>query len=154
MRKLQATSYKLQANLGFTLIEILVVVGIVGLVSYLVIIPFASFRDETLLDAAAEETLALLHEARGRTVSSDGAPQYGVHFESDKMTLLPDNKEVLLPNRLIISNISLAEGATTVTFKRLTGATDQGGTVTISLVSDNSRQRIIAISSAGGVGLK
>ena len=148
---------------GFTLVEILIAVGIIGLVSTLVIIPLASFRDSALLDGAAEEILALLHEARARTVSSDGASRYGVYLESDKIVLFKggtflvgdlNNKEVLLHNRLTISNISLAGSGTSVLFKRLTGATANNGTVTISLVADNSRQRVIMVSVAGNAGLK
>ncbi|MFH1170151.1 MAG: type II secretion system protein [Candidatus Vogelbacteria bacterium] len=139
---------------GFTLVEILVAIGIIVLVSYLVVIPFASFRDAKLLDGATEDILSLLHEAQTRTLSSDGGVAYGIHFESDKITLVPDNKEVLLHNHLTISSISLIGGGTTIMFNRLTGATDESGTVTVSLVADNSQQRVIAISPAGNSGLK
>lgn len=155
---------KLQANeatLGFTLVEILVVVGLLALVSFLAIVPFTSFRDAKSLDGAAEDALSLLHEAQTRTLSSDGASPYGVYFESDKITLFkgetfvvgaPDNKEISLHNRLTISAIALAGGASAV-FKRLTGATDNSGTVTISLVSDTAQKRIITISAAGSFSL-
>ena len=147
---------------GFTLVEILIAVGIIGLVSTLVIIPLASFRDSALLDGAAEEILALLHEARARTVSSDGASRYGVYLESDKITLFkgasfpgagdPNNKEVSLHNRLILTmSNSLVNG---LVFERLTGEVASGGTTTISLVSDNTKSRTIEISSIGAAGLK
>lgn len=139
---------------GFSAIEILVASGIIALLAGLILWPFASFRDEKLLDGAAEDILTLLDEARGRTLSSDGALSYGVYFESGKITLVPDNKEVMLHNSLTISNISLAGGGATVMFKRLTGATDQSGAVTISLAADNSRQRMVVISPAGSVGLQ
>ncbi|HEY4524714.1 MAG TPA: prepilin-type N-terminal cleavage/methylation domain-containing protein [Candidatus Paceibacterota bacterium] len=154
MRKLKVQSVKCKViKEGFTLIEFLIAVAIITLLVGVILWPYANFRDEKLLDGAAEEMISLLNEARIRTLSSDGGLAYGVFFESDKMTLLPDNREVWLSKRLSISDINLTGGGATVTFKRLTGATDQGGTVTISLVSDPNRQRIITINAAGGIGL-
>lgn len=138
---------------GFTAIEVLIAVAIIGLLAAVILWPFAAFRNGKLLDGAAEDILSLLHEAQTRTLSSDGATPYGVHFESAKITLVPDNKEIVLHNSLTISNISLAGGGATVMFKRLTGATDQSGAVTVSLTADNSQQRVITISAAGSAGL-
>ncbi len=154
MRKLKAKSYNLKAIQGFTLVEILIAVAIIVLITAVIIWPFAAFRNAKLLDGAAEDIISLLDEARTRTLSSDGAIQYGVYFESAKITLLPDNKEVALHNSLIISDINLTGGDTTVMFKRLTGATDQSGAVTVSLSADNSQQRVVTISPAGSIGIK
>lgn len=139
---------------GFGLLESLIVLAIMMILLALIIWPFAAFRNGKLLDGAAEDILSLLHEARTRTLSSDGAAAYGVLFESDKITLVPDNKEVALHNRLTISDISLTGGGTTIMFKRLTGATDENGTVTVSLAGDNSQQRVVAVSAAGSIGLR
>lgn len=146
-----------------TLIEIVLVVAIVGILVAVILWPFASFRDEKLLDGAAEEMMALLNEARQRTLSSDGASVYGVYFEDDKMTLFkgaafpgtgdPDNKEASLANRLTISTISLTGGGSVLIFKRLTGATSENGSITLSLASDSSRQRIVTVSPAGSISL-
>ena len=154
MSKLKVKSVKFKVKLGFTLVEILIVIGIVALVTTIVVIPFASFRDAKLLDGATEDILSFLHEAQTRTLSSDGGVAYGVSFESDRITLVPDNKEVLLHNHLTISDISLLGGGAMVMFNRLTGATDESGTVTVSLVADNNQQRVIAISRAGSAGIK
>ncbi|MBI4136131.1 MAG: type II secretion system protein [Candidatus Vogelbacteria bacterium] len=152
--KLQATNYKLKALFGFSVLEVLIVLTIIVILVGVILWPYARFRDEKLLDGAAEDILSFLHEAQTRTLSSDGAMPYGVYFESGKMTLVPDNKEVILHNSLTISDISLAGGGATVMFKRLTGATGESGTVTVSLVLDNSRQRVIAVSPAGSIGLQ
>lgn len=141
-------------KLGFSILEGLIVLAIIVILTGVILWPYANFRDEKLLDGAAEDIVSLLDEARTRTLSSDGGLAYAVAFVSDRITLLPDNKEILLPNRLTISNINLAGGGATVTFKRLTGATDQPGTVIVSSVSDNSRQRVIVVSAAGGAGLQ
>ena len=148
---------KLQATRGFTIVEILIVIGIMVVLVGVVVIPFASFRDQAILDGATEEALALLHEARERTVSSDGASRYGVYFESGKVTLFkgtafpgagdPDNKEILLHNRLVLTkSASLDDGAI---FERLTGKIGAAGTITVSLISDSAKSRTIEISSAG-----
>ncbi|MEK7209111.1 MAG: type II secretion system protein [Patescibacteria group bacterium] len=137
---------------GFTLLETLIALAIIVLVAGIILWPYARFRDEKLLDGAAEDIISLLDEARTRTLSSDGALAYGVSFASDRITLLPDNREVILSGRLVISNINLAGGGTTVMFKRLTGATDTGGTVTVNLVSDSNRRRVITISATGAAG--
>ena len=145
---------QLPANPGFTLLEILIVIGIISLLAAIILWSFAAFRNDKLLDGAAEDVLSLLHEAQTRTLSSDGATRYGVYFESGKITLVPDNKEALLHNSLTISAISLAGGEATIMFNRLTGGTDQDGTVTVSLVADSSQRRVIAVSAAGGIGVE
>ena len=144
---------KLKANRGFTVVETLVTLFIIVLVSTLILWPFSSFRNTKLLDGAAEDVLSTLHEAQTRTLSSDGGNQYGVYFESDKITLLPEDRELALHNSLQISNISLNGGGATVTFDRLTGTTANYGTITISLINDNTRERVISIGSAGSASL-
>ncbi len=145
------------------MLETLIAVSIIALIATVIIWPFVAFRNAKQLDGAAEDILSLLHEAQTRTLSSDGASQYGVYFENAKITLFkgavfpgvgnPDNKEVILHNSLTISNISLVGGGSSVVFKRLSGATDQSGTVAVSLVADNSQQRVIMVSAAGSASL-
>ncbi|MEK7585110.1 MAG: hypothetical protein AAB455_01155 [Patescibacteria group bacterium] len=152
---------------GFTLFEIIIVIGIIILVTALAIIPFAGFRDEALIDGAAEDTLALLQEARTRTLSSEGDSRYGVYLESDRITLFkgdsfpgvgdPDNKEIIFSSRLTLltSGGDLVDG---VIFKRLTGELNTGGSITINLdLAAGQRYavkyRVIELSRSGLINL-
>ncbi len=156
--KLKAKSYKLKAIQGFTALEILIVVSIIALVSTLIIIPFASFRNNQLLKGAAEEVVALLATARSKTLASEADSQYGVHFTPSNMVLFkgstynsadPTNQVVNFHNLISLSDISLTAGAVDVVFRRLTGKATVNGTLTVSLQSDSAENRVITIYSTG-----
>ncbi|TSC78485.1 MAG: Uncharacterized protein G01um101429_758 [Parcubacteria group bacterium Gr01-1014_29] len=145
---------------GFTLIEILIVVAGITILASIVLFPLASFRRTAQLSSAIEEGVSLLVSARLKTLSSEGATQYGVHFETVKMVFFvgttyitgnPQNSEVLIPNDVEISTISLNGGAVDVVFKRLTGETDQHGTVLFRLKSDPSNTKTLRIEQTGAV---
>jgi prepilin-type N-terminal cleavage/methylation domain-containing protein len=143
---------------GFTVLELLIVVSIMGLLAAIILAPFATFRNSKVLDTASEEALALLSEARGDTLSAKEGYQYGVHFEATQIVLYrgatysssdANNKVVLLDSAIEISSITLTGGGAEVLFDRLTGKTSQGGTVVIRVKSDTAKSRTITIFGTG-----
>jgi len=143
---------------GFTALEILMVVAIIGLLSAIILAPFAAFRNSKVLDTASEETLALLSESRGDTLSAKDGYQYGVHFETTKIVLYrgatysssdTSNKVVLLDTALEVSSIALTGGVAEVLFEKLNGKTSQSGTVIIRVKSDTTKSRTITIMGTG-----
>ncbi|OHA79281.1 MAG: hypothetical protein A2747_02460 [Candidatus Yonathbacteria bacterium RIFCSPHIGHO2_01_FULL_44_41] len=143
---------------GFTALELLMVIAILGILSAIILTPFKAFRNSKVLDTASEETLALLSEARGDTLSGKGGYQYGVHFEASQIVLYrgatysagdANNKAVVLDNALEVSSIALAGGGADVLFDRLTGKTAQNGTAVIRVKSDTSKVRTITIEKTG-----
>lgn len=147
-------------SLGFTLVETLIVLGIMGLLTVVVLFTFANKGADKQLDADTLNIKTLLEEARSLTLSAKDASSYGVHFETRKIVLftgesytagLSTNKESLLGSSVEISSIDLTLGGSDVVFNRLTGSTSQSGTVTLRLVSDTSKTQIITVNAVGTV---
>lgn len=147
---------------SFSVIEILIVFAIMAILAGIAFTSPSLFSHTFNLEGAAQNGFSLLLEARAKTLSSYEASSYGVHFEQTKITLFkglafvsgdPDNKEYLLPQDVEISTIALNGGGQDVIFKRLTGQTDQYGSITFRLVSNPSTMRIITIQMTGAITL-
>lgn len=143
---------------GFTLIEFLIALSILSVLSAIIFTSMSSFRSGKALQIVSEQILSLLDEGRNNTLGAKDSYAYGIHFESDSVTLFrgtsysslePTNKEIDIDGAVEISNISLAGGGQDVLFQKLTGKTSQSGTITIRLKSDNSKTKTIAIEASG-----
>ncbi len=150
-------------NQGLTLLETLFAIGVLTLLFAFTLGPFGAIKDRKVLSDAAEKVEALLQEARTDTSSSLDASNYGVHFDTSSVTLFEGsiysvsestNKIVTLDSAVSISDISLSGGGSDVIFNRITGDTDNNGTVKISLVKDSSKSKIISIFPLGTVSIE
>ena len=63
---------------GFTLVEILVVMFIFAIVASIVWASFHGYNRQQALEGAAQTTVAMLGDARARTVNGRDAQQYGL----------------------------------------------------------------------------
>lgn len=149
-------------NRGFTVLEILIAVAILVVLGALILSPFSKFRTSQILNSETENILSLITQARENTLSSADASQYGVHFENMRAVMFKgatysasdsNNKPISISSQAQISTISLSGGGTDVVFQRLTGKTNQSGTVTLSLKSNPTKTRVIKIESTGLAGL-
>lgn len=142
---------------GFTYIEIIVSLGILILLGFMGVSTFSSWQKKEALNSTWQEGLSLLEEARSKTLSSENSSSYGVHFESDKMISFKapyvsgnlENKEIFLNSFVSVSGISLNGGGSEVVFKRLSGETDNYGSITISQKTDSSNFKIIEVQQTG-----
>ncbi len=143
---------------GFTALELLMVVAIMALLAAIIISPFAAFRNSKVLDTASEQSLALLSEARGNTLSAKDGYQYGVHFEASQIVLYRgatysgvdvNNKAVVLDGALEVSSIALNGGGSDVLFEKLSGKTAKSGTIVIRVKNDTTKLRTITITGTG-----
>lgn len=143
---------------GFTLLEILMVVAIMGILVTIIITSFSTLNKAQALDKSARQGASILNQARMLTLSSKEDSVYGVHFESSEITLFkggsyssndPDNIISPLNSIVSITNINLSGGGVDVIFGRLTGNTNTPGTVTFSLDSSTATKTI----SVSGTGL-
>jgi len=129
------------ATHGFTLIEILVTITILFV---LFTITFTSFANLLRHEAIQRDTATLhtlLETARSRTLASDNAQQYGVYFNTDQSqaelfrgsSYTPSSVELIhtLHGTVIFDTINLAHSSSSVVFYRLTGSTDNSGTVSL-----------------------
>jgi prepilin-type N-terminal cleavage/methylation domain-containing protein len=145
---------------GFTLMEIVIVIAIIVAILAVFIPNLSSFRDDQALKNTTESVVSILNQARTQTLSSQNSMNYSVRFENNKAILFSgtvydssdvNNKTANFDESvsLPVSNISLNTGATAVTFDRLTGDTNQYGTITIELLSDTTKKKIININKLG-----
>lgn len=143
---------------GFTITETLIVIAIIAVIVTIVVSAFSKFNNNQSLGGAIGEVTSTLNEARANTLASYDNSAYGVHFQTDKVVLFKggvysssdsDNEDVILSSKISISNISLTGGGSDVVFKRLTGKTDQNGTITLSLISDPTKTKTITIHGSG-----
>lgn len=149
-------------NFGFTLVELLITVGILAVLMIMAVPAFQFFRGESELNETAEEIINTLRLAQNKTLASEGASNYGVHFEGDKFVLFkgtsydplaPDNDTHNLRKRLEIYEISLAGGGSEIIFEKLIGTTSQSGSVSLRLKADVSKIRTIYVENSGRVDL-
>ena len=147
---------------SFTLVEILTIVGILIVLTALSVPAFRFFQKESDLNNSAEEIIDTLRLAQNKTISSEGASQYGVHFEAGEYVLFKgatynpaaiENEIHNLPGSVEISEVELVGGGSEVVFDRVTGTTNQSGKVVLRLKTDISKTKTIYIENSGQVGL-
>jgi len=151
---------------SFTLIEILIVIGILVVLIAIAFPAFRFFRAESDLNNSAEEIINTLRLAQSKTLASDGASQWGVYFSTSttphQYTLFQGanyasrtasfDEIYNLPESVEIYDINLA-GEPEVVFDRLIGSTGQSGNVPVRLKADPAKTQTIYIENSGQVGL-
>lgn len=158
---------------GLTLIELIVVLAITAALAAVTISSFAPLNRRTNLNGNAQNIISILNSAKSKTISSEGASQWGAHFESDKYALFkgttysasdPNTKIYTLPSSLEISTITLNGGVSNALFDRITGKTANYGQITIREINtptnlinidiENSGQSAIAASGQTPTGTR
>lgn len=143
---------------GFTLIEVLVSIAILGIITAIGVSSFINFNKREALEVESGKLIALISQARTETLSAKDGSAYGVHFETGKVVLFKGtvysagaatNRVQTLNDEVKISAITLTSGAVDVLFKKLSGATLQTGTVTLASIRDTSDTRVITITGTG-----
>jgi prepilin-type N-terminal cleavage/methylation domain-containing protein len=151
---------------GFTLLEILIAISIFFIILSITISITRSFSDTVNLDNAGKIIGTNIKLAKTRSISALNDTNYGVHFEDNYIVVFEGsdydagdltNKVVDLPDGVEIemSTINLAENPTAsgynLIFDRLTGATNNFGTIKIRLIKNPSEEKQIVINSEGQV---
>ncbi|MEK7493816.1 MAG: prepilin-type N-terminal cleavage/methylation domain-containing protein [Patescibacteria group bacterium] len=156
---LRSTRYSLHSSTkGFTLIEVVVAIGVLAIISTTLFIGFSRATESADLKTSAFKVVDTLQFARTRTIASLASSQYGVHFEAGQYVLFrgatynasdPDNIVYALPSRVEIATIALTGGGSDVVFDRITGKTAQNGTVSVRLIADPSKLKTVGIAVSG-----
>ena len=74
-------------HVGFTLIEITTVVGILLIITVTAIPAYRNFQKQSDLINTTEEIINTLRLAQGKTLASEQASQWGIHFLSSEYIL-------------------------------------------------------------------
>ena len=151
---------KIQLNnqSGLTIIEIMIAVSVIVVLATLSFQVFNVFIKRQALDKDAQKIASMLKEARSATLASRANSVYGVHFVATRTVMFrgtvfiesdSNNRELSLNPRVQITATNLNGGGSDIIFDRLTGATDQYGSITLSLVASTSITKIISIEETG-----
>ncbi|MCH7597762.1 prepilin-type N-terminal cleavage/methylation domain-containing protein [Patescibacteria group bacterium] len=151
---------KIQLNnqSGLTIIEIMIAVSVVVVLAALSFQVFNVFIKRQALDKDTQKIVSMLKEARSATLASRANSVYGVHFVATRTVMFKgtvfiesdsNNRELSLNPRVQITVTNLNGGGSDIIFDRLTGATDQYGSITLSLVASTSITKIISIEETG-----
>ncbi|MEK9148352.1 MAG: prepilin-type N-terminal cleavage/methylation domain-containing protein [Patescibacteria group bacterium] len=142
---------------GFTLIEIIVAIAVIALLAMVISSGIAAFRESAAIDQALDEAFELLREARSKTLGSESASSFGVHFTSSSVTLFkswtytagdPANLVITLPAIVEINAIVLSTTTANVVFERLSGAAAATGTIRF-IGKRSAKTKQIEILSSG-----
>ncbi len=148
----------LQSKRGFTLIEILLVIVMMAVLVTMVVLSFNKLGSSQALDKSATTVVSVLSEARALTLSASQDARYGVSLQDNQVVLFrgatyatstTGNVFTPLHPSVGIRNVSLAGGASSVVFNRLTGGTSQTGTFEVYLRSATTTFKTVTVSGTG-----
>ena len=139
---------------GFTLIEVLIVIGIMAIIAGVTAVSFSSFNKTEILNRAKGDSLALFARARSESLSAKAGSVYGIQIGDTTLTFFentysagnPENYTLSFQAPLVISTTSI--GGNEVLFEKLTGRTSNTGYIVLNYPPSNS-YATVTISSLG-----
>ncbi|HEY0980360.1 MAG TPA: type II secretion system protein [Candidatus Paceibacterota bacterium] len=143
---------------GFTIIELLIVLTIVGVLMGIASLPIIRFRREQALQNTTNAVLTVINEARAKTLAGTENTNYSVRLEADRAILFrgatyqsaaPTNQIFLYESPVVLGTVALSGGGSTITFDRLRGTTAHHGTLQLQLPSGTLRT--ITVTATGTV---
>ncbi len=151
---------------GFTLMEILIVVAMIGILSYLAVPVSINFFRSQAVESARTDLIEILGRARHNALLQKGDKNWGVYIQDIDGTLSAvtlykgnsyasrlssatnDEKYDQVGNLSIKSSGSSHLASGDINFTKLTGYTNATGTLTINY-TDNSESRELIIDDFG-----
>ncbi|MFC1789379.1 Tfp pilus assembly protein FimT/FimU [Patescibacteria group bacterium] len=154
---------------GFTLIEMVVILGIIIALSAVVFTNFLFFKNKSDLDSNANEIVNVLKLAQSKTLASEGGSSYGVYFNTStipheyilfkgKSYSLRNpsyDKKYKVPDFVEFYDFELGAG-NEIIFDRLTGYASSSflsEKIYLRIKTDYSQTRNIFIEKSGLIGL-
>lgn len=142
------------------LLELLLSIVVLGLLAVISVRSFSAYRANQEMLFAVDLVSSAFGTARTQTIAGKAASQYGVHVGNTEVVLFRgttyatssmSNATSTFPSSVSVFGRSLSGGGADVVFKRLTGTTDQPGTVTLRSRNASIPNRTIQVLSTGVV---
>lgn len=147
---------------AFTLIEVILILAILSLVIFSGINVFRSFTYRSELNSQAQSIIEIIKQASSRTLASENAQSFGVHFETNLFVLFypgpnynpadPNNQVFNLKPNLTITNMNFSPSGIDVLFARVTGTPSRYGAFDV-YHSKSVETRTIVIDASGQTGI-
>jgi len=143
----------IKKNSAFTLVEILVVIGVLILIFSISFPYFGRFRRDFELNDTTEKIISVLRLARSKTLGSLEASQYGVYFGEDRYVLFKGSsfqeenihESYDLPRGLEFEETDEKE----VLFEKINGTVLDPGSISLT---DTKEKKTIYIHGSGEIG--
>lgn len=136
---------------GFTLVELILSVGILSMLAGLSLPLYASFYNRTNLDSTADQVAHALRRAQGFSRSANGDTTWGVRLQSGSVVVFKGAsyaaRDVDYDETISLNNIT-PSGVSEVVFTKLYGAPSATGTVTLTETTINE-SRAIQLNAKG-----
>lgn len=150
---------------GFTLIELIIVIGASAIFIATSVGVYISFLKRSYLDVAAREMQSVINLARSQTISSEESQRFGVHIDDINNEYIffsgdsyivgdPENEIFAVHERVSISSLNFQGGGSDIIFDRLTGETSAYGVVTLEDSVNSLFKREICINRSGIVEIQ
>jgi Tfp pilus assembly protein FimT len=141
---------------SFTLIEILLVLGILAILVFLTLPLSMSLYGSQQLDSHTQDLIQVLRRAQLKAMTAEADSSFGIHFDENQRKYIlfkgdffdpesPENEEFNLP-QVITINTPFSE----VIFSKLNGEPNVFGNI---ILDSNGESRIININKLGRVSL-
>lgn len=146
---------------GLTLIELLIVIGILVLIGTVGIVSLSGYRSRQDLDLSARRIVNALRDAQQRAITQEAESQWGIRFQGvdsgkDLFHLFSGPSFTAatstydLPPTIEFADLG-GNKTLDVVFSKLTGLPTSTAEVKIRLAGDTSVTQTISVSSAGRV---
>ncbi|RMD63324.1 type II secretion system protein, partial [Candidatus Parcubacteria bacterium] len=146
---------------GFTIIEVLLVIGFIAILSSIAMVTLFGTKQVRQLNSTAEKMATLLREAASRSMQQADNVQWGVRFSNDTPTPFyalfqgsystANRKGYYTLPKSVVYEDPASGFYHEVTFDQISGKPNQTISVKISLASDPSVSSTIALAATGAV---
>jgi prepilin-type N-terminal cleavage/methylation domain-containing protein len=138
---------------GFSIIELLIVLGIIVLVSIIIFPAISKFKDTQTLKTSVEDVSSLIAKARVQTISGNEGRAFGVTIDASTKTFtlyaLSGGTKITRETTTLPSQIAVSTTTTDIQFEKVTGEAVSSGTIT--LTNQSGLTRTITVSGIGTI---
>jgi len=148
-------------NKGFSLLEVLIAIFIIGVLAAITVNNMSGARDRKIMEGTADEIVAKLEEVKANSQIGKGGLNYGIKFNDDSYVLFSglsydsgdsNNVTISINSRMELSN-TISGSSDSVVFSKIKGEPNHTGTITVSLISDPSESMDIVIGELGDISV-
>ena len=129
-----------KTKLGFTVIELIIVISIVGVVASASFAMFGENRKKAVLDDAQASVINALEQARSRAATGVGTTSHGVKIEGNIISECKgeENSCIVTSSTTLKSFISTDKSNLTIVFNRLSATSSVATTITIFTLGESA----------------
>jgi prepilin-type N-terminal cleavage/methylation domain-containing protein len=138
-------------NLGFTLVEVIVVIGILSVLASFGGLITMDFYRSYAFNAERDTVIAILQKARSQSLANINNSAHGAHFGSGQYVIFQGSvyNSASSLNQNIPAGVGMTvSGPTDIVFAQLSGDVNPGGSLTLT---DGKRSAEITINSEGRI---